>query len=629
MLPPPAEVRAIIVGIESYPGLGASFDAPGAASGALAFASWLVQRGVPKDAIELWLSSRDGSEIREICATAGLESVMAHEFRWSEFRHRYAEPRGMFSNGRFLMVYFCGHGVISGPEHKQYLVLPEATEQQFHCFETQNWLRLFTSFGWENYGHQLWIIDACRSNEWGPSMKPVRNEWNPGDGSSIHRCALFACAEGESAALNSKYGPRFTKELLATLADTPTHEWPAFDEALRATAKRLRDDPNSRQRPTYSFNEDWFGHPLLGPDFARPRLEDVLSGIPWSLERFMPYVNRSLPMIHIPAGPLDLQTALALLRDLRPVDGVPPLLDFAERVARASCSEALRTWIESQVTPQQSAQLDARLATDSCRARLALWYRDDGPQSCIEAELDVIDAGGGVRPWPRMPAKAVTEQTVHAVFGEWLQAVYDHVGNLDVELIIELYLPRSMLTAAAYDTAIIPLANDELRLGEDQPTLLHCTDRYKARAKRMRWYKRAPEILDRLVGHAADPLLWALPGEDATELLNLFTSGAATAPVWLGFDPHARRDETPLDVAITEGLPAVLWVRAQATDEIIAMLKAELRDLLKLGTDELPNRLAHWRERQCSDACRTVAFLLDDPKQRLPAIWTQWSQPKG
>jgi len=627
-LAPPERTRALVVGIESYPGLGMDFDVPGAIAGALSFARWLVvDHEVAADGVELWLLPKDDGDVRAIAAAAGLERAVVRRFTWAEFRLSVSKPRGAFASGQFLLVYYCGHGVISGARGVQKLVLPEATEGQLFCFETDNWLELFKASGWENYAHQLWVVDACR-NKWGEAMKLVTDTWNPGDTGFVPQCALFSCGSGQSAAIDSEQGPRFTRELLATLRQHPGAGWPAFDVALRTTAARLRADPDAAQRPTFLKGDDWDGLPLLTNDIAERTLFEVLSEIGWTFERFKLYLMRTLVTHHVPGLPGELLAAVELLHDLPPYEGIPPEVDFAERVARASGSHTLCNWVTARTTPHQRAQIDQRLQQDAHRARLALWYRDDGPKPCIEGELDIIDVGGGLNPWVRLPAKPVSAETVNAVLGAWLQAVFDHMQCHPMELVVDLYLPRSMLTANAYDMAVVPLAeNDESRLGEDHPALLRCTDRYKAPNKRALWTKCARTILGRLVA-CGDPLHWATVRDNAAGLKLIFGSTAEAAPIWLGFDPHVCGTDAPLDAALAAGLPAVVWLRDIASDETMGQLDADLRQLLRSSLEDLPGRLVQWRARQRIAAGRTVAVLLDDPAW-TPAMWSAWSQPTG
>jgi hypothetical protein len=636
MLPPPLRTRALVVGIEVYPGLGPSFEAPGAVAGAVTFAQWLINsRGVDRSAVEVWLSALDGRDPGEICAAAGLEGVAAHTFQWASFRDAVDDPQGVFAQGivaenEFLMVYFCGHGVVWGSRNEQFLVLPEATAKQFHCFETGNWRELFKGSGWEHFRHQLWIIDACR-NQWGDAMKPVRNEWNPGVAQGAYQCAMFACSTGEAASIDSKLGPRFTRDFLKATKTAPGVGWPAFEQILSDVAAQLRADTLGSQNPTLSIGEDWFGIPMINSHLRCERVRTLVSGIRWPFERFKPYFAkaRGAPMQAGLPSPVDLNDAINVLDKMAPVAGIPPLLDFAERIARAADLADLRDWVNETLSPHQKAELQKRLSSGIGQARLALWYRDDGSQPCMEGDLDIVDAGSGIRPWQRIPAKPVTSETINQTVGQWLQAVFDHVGGQLVELIVELYLPRALLTTGAFDIATVPLdAANDLRLGEDQPALLRCTDRYKARTKLSRLRKHAPNILGRLVQLTGDPLRWAHAGEDAAALRTAFIASGTGGPVWLGFDPTVCGGEAPLDAALAEGLPAVVWLRAQASDNVMTQLRAGLARLLAGPLDQLPSQLVTWRMVQQEPAGRTLALLLDDPA-RVPAILTSWTQPGG
>lgn len=628
LLPPASQVHAIVVGIERYVPLGENFKAPGAVAGALAFARWLVhQRGVAPAAVDLWLAPLDGSDPAAHAQAAGLAGTRVRTFSWAAFFEAMAQPSGPALDGSFLLVYVCSHGVVSGTGAQQYLVLPEATEQQFLCLDTANWRLHFSSAGWERFGHQLWVIDACR-NQWGDAMQPLPASWHLGALQAVRQCVLFSCASGESASIDAKLGPRFTRELLGPLAAAAAGEWPDFEQALRDTAALLRADPTLAQSPTI-IGQGWHGLPLVGDGLVGRRLADALADLPWPYERLKPYVARAIPPAALRSAPSDLPTALELLHDLRPVDGVPPLLDFAERVARASALKSLRDWVDAQTSEQQKAQLENRLADDGCHARLLLWYRDDMAPACIEGELQVIDVGGGVQPWQRVPAKVVTSDAVAATLGQWLQAVYEHVGERKLELEVEIYLPRKLLTSAAYDTATLPMAGgEELRLGEDHPALLRCTDRYKGPVKFKRLQSQAPRILARIGSAGGEPLRWAKAGEAAQALKSAFVADTPAAPAWLGFDPAECGGDGPLDTALTEGLPAVLWLRAPVAAGGRAQLETSLRGLLSVALAGLPARLTGWRSEQIDAASRTVALLIDDPDRR-PALLNAWTQPGG
>lgn len=622
-LPPAAQTCAIVVGVESYASLGAAFAAPGAAVGALAFARWLVQaRGVPPAQVQLWLAPADGRTAAEHAAEAGLGACDVRPFTGDAFWQAMTAPPAAWPAG-WLVVYVCAHGVVSGPHNHQFLVLPEATAGQFLCIDTPNWRELFRGAGWQRYGHQLWVADACR-NQWGDAMKPLPRLWQPGDLHPVAQCAMFACASGGTANLDSKQGPRFTRELLARLAAAPAAAWPAFDEALREVAGVLRADPDLAQWPTLTLGEDWFGLPLRAAADTGPTLRQAFEQVPLGYDELRPYVQRALPPQSLHALPEGLDAAFALLAGLPDdVHGVPPLWDFAERVAQATALPALRDWLDHHLSPLQRAALDQRLQDTACRAHLLLWYRDDLVPPAMEGELQVLDAGAGLRPWPRQPALPVSRDTLPAVAGAWLQQVFERARGLALELTVELYLPRELLAAEAYDTATVPLpGGDERRLGEDDPALLHCNDRFKTRTRRDRLLRHGPAILARL-GQPGLAARWAQPGEAADVLRAAFIGGAPAAPVWLAFDPADCGGDAPLQAALSEGLPAVLWLRVPTDPAARAGLQASLDALLHAPLEQLPQRLRRFREQPPSPAARHVSLLLDDPA-RQPRLLTLW-----
>lgn len=623
VLPPAAATCAVVAGIESFVPLGPAFAAPGAVAGALAFARWLVlTRGVPPQQVQLWLAPADGRPAAEHAADAGLAACDVRTFTGDAFWHAMAQPPAHWPAG-WLAVYVCGHGVVSGPHNQQYLVLPEASDQQFLCIDTLNWREHFRSAGWQRYEHQLWITDACR-NQWGDAMKPLPRLWQPGVPQPVRQCAMFACATGATAGIDSKQGPRFTRELLLQLAAAPAGTWPAFDLALRRAAEVLRADPELAQSPTLSLGEDWFGAPLRNGADAGPTLREVFEQVPLSYEELRPYVQRALPAQSLHALPDGLDAAFELLAGL-PDDahGVPPLWEFAERVAQACAVPALADWLARHLSPLQRAELDRRLQDTTCRAHLLLWYRDDLQPPAMEGELQVLDAGAGLRPWPRQPALPVSRETLPAVVGEWLQQVFARARGLTLELTVELYLPRELLAAEAYDTATVPLpGGDERRLGEDDPALLHCNDRFKTRTRRDRLLRHGPGILARL-GQPGLAARWAQPGEAADTLRAAFIGGDAAAPVWLAFDPAHCGGDAPLQAALNEGLPAVLWLRVPTDPAARAGLQASLDALLHAPLAQLPQRLRKFREQPPSAAARHVSLLLDDPA-RQPRLLTLW-----
>lgn len=632
LLPPAAQACAIVVGIERFAGLGPDFAVPGAVAGALNFARWLVHgRSLPPSQLQLWLlDEADGAAASRVQAV-GLAGCDLHRFCGNTFWQAMTRPPAAFAGSRFLCVYFCGHGVVSGERNDQLLVLPEATVHQFQCIDLENWRQLFSGSGsgWEAFGDQLWIADACR-NSFGDAMKPLRRTWSLAPPTALRRCTMFACAVGETAAIDAAEGPRFTRALLAQLPAAPEDAWPDFEAALRAAAAALRAHADSPQSPAMTPGEGWDGLPLnLGGAGEEPltRLIEEAQMGPVDLLRLL---QAAMPL-HGPPLPAEWRAALALLQGLSPVDGIPPALDFAERVARTQPLPAVRRWLDRRLTQQQRTELEDRLRRSPCRLRLQLWYREDVQPPLLEAELKVVQAGPGVKPWPRSPGLPTSAETLPEAIGAWLRAAYAAVPveATDVEIEIELYLPRKLLGDTAFDIAAVPLGGgDESRLGRDVSALLRCTDRYKGPRKLQNLKRHAPGILARLHQLGGPAARWALAGEAEELWARALTVSRADAPVWLAFDPAALGGQQPLDVALVEGLPAVLWLRVKGAAAAGAACAPQIFEPLLAGpSDALPQRLRDWRQRQPEPAS-SVALLLDDPDPyRLPALLREWSQP--
>jgi len=631
-LPAPEHARALLVCIEQYAGLGAHNHAAGAMVGALSFAQWLVQRcKVPAEGIELWMAPHGDKNIQKARQHVGLREDQVRHFRWEDFERAVEEPAGTFGTkrgGSFLIVYFCGHGLVEGPSGEQHLVLPHATKKQLRCLPTAHWQELFRAHGWERYRHQLWILDACR-DDWDQTRMPPPAGWaiRQRPGIAVRQCTMFACMQGQEATIKAD-GPTFTRELLATLSATPTAPWPEFEQALVQTATRMQGEGPDAQSPVI-VAIDWNGNRMCGPGLEGTPLRDMLFDIHWAFDEFVPYIRRALGAAGCSEPvPPDLDAALRLLDDLARVGRIPPVVDFALRVARAVTSEEIEAWVRDHLAAHHWEELKKRVSATRACARLHLWYREDRRRPCMEADLEILDAGAGVPAWQQAKPKPVTPDTVSAVVGQWLVKVRAHAGGLPMDVTIDLYLPRALLTAAAYDTATVRLDDsNELLLGDDHAVLLRCTDRYKAPTMRDRWQRHAPRILDRLGQGTANPVHWAAPDEDADELKGAFIGCEDPgAPVWLGFDPGLSAYKH-LDAALGAGLPAVVWPRVPLGDGAGA-LQSQLRELLKTPLDALPAQLAKWRMRNWKSTGRTLALLLDDP-WRLPPRWKELSQPGG
>ena len=436
---------------------------------------------------------------------------------------------------------------------------------------------------------------------------------------------MLSCAVGETAGMMGM--PVFTRALLDALQQDGGRPWPDFEQVFVSVAVKLAGDRLAPQLPVMRM-ERWDGSQVEGPGFVGPSIGDLLSQIGWIYKQFLPYVRGALAVLQQPVTlPDSLPDAIARLNELPAVGGIPPLLDFVERVGRAAHNEMLQRWVAQRLTPHLRAELADRLRGGTVRVRLSLWYREDGVEGpFIEGDLDIVVDAGGIRPWPRLPAKPAPVGRELEVLAEWVSAAFDHVSGMNrtVDLEVELFLPMSLLGTTEYDIAAVELDNDELRLGEDYPVVLRCTDRSKGKFKYARFREQARKVLARLERRADGQLRWVHPHENAEAWTGEFLAEGAEA-VWLGFDALSCSPE-PLSVALQYCLPAAVWCRSTPQHGESAELLASLRELLKSSLDTLPAALKKWRTSDARRARAKAALLLDDP-DRMPAIWSPMAQP--
>jgi hypothetical protein len=635
-LPPPAETRAIVVGLEDYSQLGEGYSALGTVSGAVDFATWLIGNGMVASNIQLWLAPANDCN-----GTAGVLGCHIRPFSQSEFHKTMGDPCEPLKDGKFLIVYWSGHGVAYGHEGRQLLITPEATPGQFRCFSLNNMIELFRSYGYERFQHQLWIVDACRNpvRDWGSEVVPLESHWTV-SAKPAKQFIMQSCGSGETAAIDSQKGPYFTQELLEVLRTSQrkgTGAWPDFEKVLREAADRLRSSEGIPQNATFVRGFDWQGMPMSGHGMGGPDLLALLSAISWPFAKFKPYITRSLrAAIWYPEFD-NLQIAIRYLADLqKDPQGVPPLCDFTARIAceveNKKQRKPLRKWLKANLTVQQLAELDTRLSGEAICAEVALWYREDEELHCMEGELTIIDAGrGGFTPVHRLAAKPVTPATIDTAVGTLLYDAYEKLGKKPLELLVEIYLPQALLPGR-HDIAVVPFGQDDtLSLGKDHPTLLRCTDRYKGRIKTKRLSDYGRKILARLSNAAPDAnrLWWVNEGIASEDIEAQFIRDTGAA-VWLCIHPECAdaldTAKGPLDVALEHGLPAVVWLSVGCPQDKIHLLEIELRKILECPVDKLRTRLTEWRVNQKMESTQSVGLLLDDP-DRPPKMWAQWTQP--
>jgi len=632
-LPAGAQTRAIVVALERYPGLS---SIPGTVSGAFAFAEWLTQSaGLEPSSIQLWLAPENEDVDKQI--PPSLRECVRKPFEETRFFQQMAEPSDRLKDGSFLIFYWSGHGVVAGNEGRQSLVLPEATARQMLCFSLNNMRQLFKGNRYSHFQHQLWIIDACRSpiGDWLTTEAP--RAWNVDPAGSAKQFIMFSCLNGEAAKIDSRTGPEFTRALLDQLQVSGRGAWPDFQSVFKDVAAQFDQSRDTSQHPTFSmFGEDWYERPLIGPGFRGEPLLRLLSKIEWPIAKFRPHFEKVLPALRRGSDFESLEAAVRLLDDLPPIGGIAPTFDFAERVARANGNgpKPLREWLDANLTEHERIELNDRLCKELVRAKLSLWYREDGPFPCMDAELEVIDAEADwLARWGRLRPKPSTPETINTTVGDWLTEVYSRCGDVS-DLLLHIYLPRRLLPGR-YDIAKVSVlgGTDYIQLGEHLHAFLGCSDRWKAPSLKIAWHKYARVIIGRLSQGrpvSCSRLRWTVLGEKRDKLKQEFWADDAKSPTWLGIRQMSTvQDDSgkaAFDDALAAGLPAILWLCSEPNGCQQVELENKLEKLLAHPICELPMEMIKWRSVQTIESAPYVGLLLDD-LDRLPKLWNKFNQP--
>jgi len=608
-LPSPAQARALIVGLEKYNLTDSDLD--GAAADALRMADLLERFGMPPANIELWLAPK---------GKVGTKRPWK-AFTGAAFEQRLTTGLQNDKTGGLLFIYWSGHGVVAFSEHSQYLLFPEAEKDQLRSFRFDNISNLLLDRLHAQFGHQVLVIDACRSplTQWGVSglaEKPMQVA--PVDaGRVVEQCQLFACSLGQAGAQMSEKGSSLMQQIETEWKNAPKGVWPDFETSFRRIQERVEQATNGQQIPaTASFVRGWNGARLAeSASLTEPSLYSLIQGLEWPPgQGYLLHAIRSLRSSSPHRAMNDLREAIQHLGDLPETGDVPPLAEFATRVAQSlgdNAPAALRKWLLQHITPLQRTAILERIGEPRSAYVLQLWH-DTAPPRLRAALFDGNNRllEGWDRELDRLAGRPLAE-----AIGATLEAARNLVGD---ELTLELCLPSELL-AHGLDLEQVPMAGEKARLGKDYAVILRCTDRSKSPTKRKAWLAVAVKILDR-IGRSKELVRWAGTGAGSGALLKGFFDEDGGQPIWIGIldSPTASTDhERVLETCLVEGLPALLWMRPRLDEKKRKSVEKRLARLLGMAAQDLPGGLLLWRRGEGGQPTEGTALLLDDPR-RLP-----------
>ena len=229
----PNNVYALIVGIERYP---LDTDIPqlnGPARDAVKFLNWLVNKGVPAENIELFLSPLDGnvSDIEIALDGLGQGSSSYQRATRLSVMNGIKALRAKGGPDRLLHVFWAGHGFLTQVEGTtRRLFYTDTTFKEFRNLDLDSLLvALRTSErGGPVFSQQCVFIDACADSKglgFYPTLEAeaVADKFMPTGlyGQSQQR-ALFAAAEYRVAINESVLGTgRFSQAVFEAIKDEP------------------------------------------------------------------------------------------------------------------------------------------------------------------------------------------------------------------------------------------------------------------------------------------------------------------------------------------------------------------------------------------------------------------------
>jgi hypothetical protein len=254
----PKRFQAFVVGIEKYAG-GPRWDLNGPAHDALAFAAWLIARGVPHENISAFLAPLPGSTPFQPFPDLR-EKIAVHDARSATLLDAFEKVAK--AKPRHFCLYWGGHGFVT-QQDRHFLQSEDAHRQGLRSLDLQNLSAFLNSDAFGPEGAQglresILIVDACATfaelrgfdRYIAPQLLP------PGEPRKRRHCTLFATDNGSQAKNLSDEGTGlFSRELRKRLAqETSLDALLTLDRTcieLRDRFKALPDRDHAAQTPTY------------------------------------------------------------------------------------------------------------------------------------------------------------------------------------------------------------------------------------------------------------------------------------------------------------------------------------------------------------------------------------------
>ena len=492
----PKDLLVFIVGIERYAG-GRTWNLKGPVRDALDFAEWLVERGLPPENIQAFLSPLEDGDplasrpaLRKGMVVRGGKTTDIYPALDGDLRHK--KPR-------HFCLFWGGHGCVKD-DNRRYLLGSEATDDNVQCIDLTGFLNFLKTDAvgaarQDNSPDFIAIVDACASFVYsqGLDRRITSQNFPMSNPTRRSQCALFATDTGERARnLETAGTGLFSRELrdhmqgMKRLEDLFELETIALK--LRSRFTQLQTQGLSNQTPTFYsvkpfFNdEQTLGSPGIDPVDARfpshavtarefadlcdlivrlnpqipesvcrrlyPFATELRTPAPESSGDYACFRDCALQLARMCPGPIF--TFLELIRpsisDLRARQSV---LDWEHRVANRLRIDITpfhaRARVHTDLRPYQIVQLvidpvfGFEPGNERYRIHAAVSSSEDQPGTANAAGIETVCVSETI-------ATAQLRDSVHAVFRQALRSVVSMEA-----LRVEAVLPAELLPSGAQD----------------------------------------------------------------------------------------------------------------------------------------------------------------------------------
>ncbi len=642
----PEKAVAVIVGIERYD-LGETWNLDGAAGDALAFAQWLLDQGVNKERILLYLSPL--SQNKDRCDEAGISYQPAtRDNVMRGVSHRLNTEPALA--GDLLFLYWGGHGMVES-DGARYLLFENATGNEKAAVDFYPLLEMLRDKARRTFSHQVGIVDAC-ANYFGESSRTrlsLAGTSLSGAGASedVRQFVLFASSIGQRAEQDAgrKTGI-FSSELLLRLkghCPAPEQRWPNLNrlrDDLKAHFERLKAERRLRFNQTpASFSWHWpdekgvagaaLSSQLVLQYERANRLYRLLCDLNCARADFDAAYRATIhPRSEAKFQAHGLEAQIETLIGLPPrkKDELAPLLEFAVRLDRFTTDQALLQWVEKEL---KEAELPRAMLGS---ARQMIESEAGGPARGARKVRHVLfDLGGDqVECWHYQGTRGIHHRWLDESAGPPDRQVSAHLAELqsqgdpDESLFLEFFVSFDDGDECQHFDR---WEHEVSYLGSLHSLVVRWRDRTLG-AKNVGqtvWRKKAEEIRNR---EALDqqPIIFWLPKPDynAARLMPYLSNtheedciGFAAAPMG---KKAAAEHRKLLQAVLLGGAPFAFWPRMNPAEP--ERFQAEIGEQLASPCScvgQLPERLRLLREEAAGvdfdHFCGDLTLLWDDPER--------------